>query len=243
MSPTLTCGDYVLVNKLVYGARILTKSDDGKNGGFKSFRFKGFGKIRRNDVLVFNYPYQQDHTLQWDLTVYYVKRCIAVSGDTLWIDKGIYKVRSETGSLLFLNLKMDSVMANKVPNCCFPYNNANYSWTAAHFGPLYIPRKGDKIAIDTVNIVLYQNLITYETNKSITVKNGKVFLDNESVDYYIFSQNYYFMAGDSTPNSFDSRYWGLLPEDFIVGKAFIIWKSIDESTKKYRLERFFKKIM
>jgi signal peptidase I len=238
MAPTLMCGDYVLVNKLAYGARIVTKSNDGKNGGFKSFRFKGYGEIQRNDVLVFNYPYQQGHTLQWDLTAYYVKRCVAISGDTLWIDNGIYKVRSETDSLLFLNLKMDSVTGNK----CFPYD-ANYSWTTIHFGPLYIPRKGDQIAIDTVNILLYQNLITYETNKSVTVKNGKVFLDNEAVDYYIFSQNYYFMTGDSILNSFDSRYWGLLPEEFIVGKAFIIWKSIDESTKKYRWKRFFKKII
>jgi signal peptidase I len=83
MKPTIIAGDYILVNKLAYGARISKNFKFMKDGGtFKSFRVKGFSKVKRNDVLVFNYPYTDWNKLQPDLGVYYLKRCVALPGDT-----------------------------------------------------------------------------------------------------------------------------------------------------------------
>jgi signal peptidase I len=80
------------------------------------------------------------------------------------------------------------------------------------------------------------------TGQSIAINAGEVFLDSVSIREYIFQQNYYFMAGDYVQDSRDSRYWGLLPEDHIVGKAFIIWKSKNRDTGKWQWERLFKEL-
>ena len=117
-----------------------------------------------------------------------------------------------------------------------------YNWNVKNFGPLYVPRKGDTLQIDSKNIPLYKNLIRYETDKEIKTRNDTVFLDDEPLLSYVFQQNYYFMSGDWARYSNDSRYWGLLPEDHIIGKAAIVWKSKDPKTGKIRWERIFKKI-
>lgn len=90
---------------------------------------------------------------------------------------------------------------------------------------IYIPISGDTICLDILNIKLYKRPIYYETGKQITIKNGDVLLGDSTVNKYVFKHNYYFMAGDWSLNSNDSRYWGLLPEDHIVGKVSFIWNS------------------
>ena len=92
------------------------------------------------------------------------------------------------------------------------------------------------------NFQLYKKLIEWEQKKSLQYKDSIVFLNGTSISGYRFLKNYYFMAGDNGMNSQDSRYWGMLPEEYIVGKAWIIWKSIDPYTDKFRWERFLKVI-
>ncbi|MDR3184129.1 MAG: signal peptidase I [Prevotellaceae bacterium] len=246
MEPAILAGDYILVNKLAYGARLPKNFNFMKGGEFETFRVKGFSKIKRNDVVVFNFPYPDWYGIGWDLSLYYVKRCVALPGDTFYIDKGIYKVKNCSDVLgnYEAQRRFSKVRTEEIPPeifHCFP-NNEDYHWTVKLFGPLYVPRKGDTLAIDPKNIALYRNLIRYETNKEIYLKNDTVYLDNEFLQSYIFQQNYYFMAGDWVSDSKDSRYWGLLPEDHIVGKAAIIWKSKKIETDRYRWKRFFKKI-
>ena len=96
--------------------------------------------------------------------------------------------------------------------------------------------------LEVPNYVLYKNLIEYETDQQLTVRDGAVYLDDETIGNYTFQLNYYFMAGDYIFDSRDSRYWGLLPEDCIIGKALFVWRSTDVWTGKIRWNRFFKVI-
>ena len=105
------------------------------------------------------------------------------------------------------------------------------------FGPLYIPVKGDSVTLDRTNFRLYKKLIEWEQQGSLQYKDSTTFLNGKPIYGYRFQENYYFMTGDKGMNSQDSRYWGLLPEEYIVGKAWIIWKSVDPYTDKFRWDR------
>ena len=115
-------------------------------------------------------------------------------------------------------------------------------WDIRNFGPLYVPAKGSVVIMNQMNAILYKQLIEYEQNMKITISGDTVFLNNHPIKWYQFRQNYYFMAGDKTRDSRDSRYWGLLPKKFIVGKATLIWKSVDLNTDEIRWNRVFKRI-
>ena len=246
MLPSIEAGENILVNKLIPGPRVYKKFDfrDGKK--VETYRFNGFRAIERNDVLVFNFPYTGNwNKIKMDLSVNYVKRCIAIPGDTFYIDNGIYKVKniSETlGNLAHQQQVSRKESSGFSPGVyqCFPYDTVHYNWNIKKFGPLYIPKKGDQLKIDTINYRLYKNLIEYETDKKVQLTQGQIYLGDQLLDTYLFTMNYYFMAGDWVLDSRDSRYWGLLPEDHIVGKAWLIWKSQNPQTKKYRWKRFFR---
>jgi len=246
MAPTILPGDFVFVNKMIPGPRIFN-SWDFLTGGtdFSMRRLKGYRKVKRNEIIVFNFPYSDWNKLELDFNIFYAKRCIAIPGDTFYIDNGIYKVKNLSDTLgYYPNQKILSEIPPEkfAPNIynCSPDFDSN--WNIHNFGPLYIPGAHDTVVIDTVNVQFYKKLIEYETNQSIEIKAEKVFLDSISINEYIFQQNYYFMAGDHVQDSRDSRYWGLLPEDHIVGKAFIIWKSKDRQTGKRNWKRYFSKI-
>ncbi|MDR3339401.1 MAG: S26 family signal peptidase, partial [Candidatus Symbiothrix sp.] len=123
-----------------------------------------------------------------------------------------------------LSQKADSVFQPEIFNC-FPHDTADFGWTIKNFGPLYVPKAKDNVRLDTINYVLYKNLITYETDLPVRLREGILYLGDRVVYDYTFQMNYYFMAGDYLFDSRDSRYWGLLPEDHIVGKASLIWQS------------------
>jgi signal peptidase I len=243
MAPTLMPGDFIFVNKMIPGPRIFKSWDFLKNGDFSMKRLTGYRKIKRNEVTVFNYPYSNLNKLELDFDVFYAKRCVAVPGDTFYIDNGIYRVKNCSDTLgHYTNQKKLSEMLPEdfSPHIynCFP--DTVYGWNIKNFGPLYIPGENDTVAIDTMNIRLYRKLIEYETQQPVDIREGQVFISNQSVSEYVFRQNYYFMAGDHVRDSRDSRYWGLLPEDHIVGKAFVIWKSKNRDTGKWQWKRFFK---
>lgn len=119
-------------------------------------------------------------------------------------------------------------------------------WSGDNFGPLWIPSEGATIPINDKNLALYGPTIKlYDHNEDVKIEGGKLFIDGKEVTEYTFKQNYYFMMGDNRHNSLDSRYWGFVPEDHIVGKAFFIWLSLDKEgsfLSKIRWNRFFKLI-
>jgi signal peptidase I len=248
MYPTLIPGDFVFVNKMIPGPRIFKTWDFllKRGGDFSMRRLKGYRKIKRNEIVVFNYPYSNWHRLELDFNVFYAKRCVAIPGDTFYIDNGVYRVKNLPDTLgCYGNQRQVSEAPSESfpPNIygCFP-ESEHYRWNIKNFGPLYIPGENDTVAIDTVNLCLYQKLIEYETQQPVYIKEGQVFIGSKPVGEYVFRQNYYFMTGDYARDSRDSRYWGLLPEDHIVGKAFVIWKSKDREAGKWRWKRFFTKL-
>ena len=118
-----------------------------------------------------------------------------------------------------------------------------YSWNRDNFGPLYIPEKGTTITITPENLPLYEKVILeYEHNQNAKVEKGGLYLNGKPATAYTFKQNYYFMMGDNRHNSDDSRYWGFVPEDHVVGKAVLVWMSADPNggiTDKIRWNRLF----
>lgn len=121
-----------------------------------------------------------------------------------------------------------------------------FPWNGDFYGPLVIPREGMTIDIDEKTLAAYGSTIAkYDHNENVKIENGKLFIDGKELSQYTFNQNYYFMMGDNRHNSLDSRYWGFVPEDHIVGKAFFIWLSIDRNAgflNKIRWSRFFQLI-
>lgn len=246
MEPALLPGDYILVNKMIPGPRIFKNMNIFEGGKIEFNRLKGIRAVKRNDILVFNYPYSDWNKLALDYNVYYVKRCIAIPGDTFLIDNGIYKIknRSDTLGCYENQYRLSQLPDERFPKQvfrCFPKDSL-YHWTVKNFGPLYVPKAGETLQINRQTIPLYRKLIEYETEQKVSIRDSLIFLDDKRIEDYTFSRNYYFMSGDYVNDSKDSRYWGLLPEDHIVGKAAIVWKSKNEDTDQYRFKRFFKRI-
>ena len=291
-------------------------------------RLKGFREVRRGDIVVFGFPNGDtvltrrpaDDYYAWvravgreqairengpvivrpaDKKDHYVKRCVAVAGDTLEVREGRVWVNGEpepdypgkqftyrvvtSGSRinqlkleeLGLNLselyfdsrlpgypmmpltekmleeiqKIQTVVEVK-PNlerypagaqaAVFPYCK---DWTCDYYGPIWIPRKGVTVALDMDNLPLYERIIRDYEHNTLSVEEGQIRINGEIAATYTFQQDYYFMMGDNRHNSLDSRYWGFVPEDHIVGTPSIIWLSTDASKsfpKSIRWKRFLK---
>jgi signal peptidase I len=124
----------------------------------------------------------------------------------------------------------------------FP-DGSYFGWNKDNYGPLEIPGKGWTIEINKDNIAKYAYTIQkFEGHKEVKVENNELFIDGQKVENYTFKQDYYFMMGDNRHDSLDSRYWGFVPEDHIVGKAWFLWLSLDKHKSmfnKIRWSRFF----
>ncbi len=292
-------------------------------------RLKGFREVERGDIVVFGFPNGDtvltrrpaDDYYAWvramgreetirlygpvivrptDKKDHYVKRCVAVAGDTLEVKEGLVYVNGEkeadvpgrqltyqvtTSGSRINSLKLEEIGLNlselyfdsrlpgypmmplteemlekvkeiktvvdiksnveKYPisgqdSAIFPYNQ---HWTCDYFGPLWIPAKGATVALTTENLPLYERIIRDYEHNTLQVKDQTIRINGEVATTYTFQQDYYFMMGDNRHNSLDSRYWGFVPEDHIVGTPSIIWLSTDASKsfpKSIRWKRFFK---
>lgn len=296
-------------------------------------RLKGFREVRRGDCIVFNFPngdtvltrypaadyYALCRTSGKDYTVktygpvkvrpsdkkdHYVKRCVAVAGDTLSVRDGLVYINSQAQTVwpgvqytytvvtngTPINVKtLDNIglnaselrysanlpgypemalteeMVSKVQQCSnvvsveknldvyppdypdsylliFPFTE-EYEWTRDNFGPLWIPEKGVTVELGLDNLPLYERVIRDYEHHDLKVSDGRIYIDSKEVSTYTFEQDYYFMMGDNRHNSLDSRYWGFVPEDHIVGKPAVIWLSTDINKSfphNIRWGRFFK---
>lgn len=123
----------------------------------------------------------------------------------------------------------------------FPNDNT-YSWNEDNFGPLWIPRRGATVALDTDNLPLYSRIIKNYEGNDLQVKDGVIYINGSPTDSYTFGMDYYFMMGDNRHNSADSRFWGFVPEDHVVGSpVFIGWSTDKDKSfpKKIRWNRIF----
>lgn len=125
----------------------------------------------------------------------------------------------------------------------FPYRES-FRWTRDNYGPIWIPEAGATVKLNMENLPLYERIIrVYEKNQLDVTPEGSIIINGNVTDEYTFKQDYYFMMGDNRHNSLDSRYWGFVPEDHIVGRPALIWLSTDINKSfpaNIRWRRFFK---
>ncbi|MCD7937235.1 MAG: signal peptidase I [Tannerellaceae bacterium] len=247
MQPVLESGDYIVANKLIPGPRLynIFKLENGRPPSIK--RLTGYRKVRRNDVVVFNFPHPDNwEKIEMHVMKYYVKRCIGLPGDTVSIRNGYYRT-GDTAESPGNRESQARIAARRkesfepVVYTTYPYQDS-MGWNIKEFGPLYVPRQGDRIVLDETCYHLYKQLIEWEEKGTLEYRDQQFFLNGTPVTSYCFRHDYYFMGGDNGEDSQDSRYWGLLPDEFIAGKAWFIWKSVDPFTRKIRWERILKKI-
>lgn len=121
----------------------------------------------------------------------------------------------------------------------FPHDSTTFQWSMDFFGPLVIPQKGMTIDLTQENIVLYERTIRVYERNDFKIENNQAIINGQAVEKYTFKQDYYFMMGDNRHNSEDSRFWGFVPEDHVVGKAWMVWMCIQPEVG-FRMDRFMK---
>jgi len=145
---------------------------------------------------------------------------------------------------IVLNVEQYENTAREYAYYIFPHS-PDYPWNEDNFGPLWIPEAGKTVPLNLTNLPLYRRIIEAYENNSLEVRDSTIYINGSPADSYTFKMNYYWMMGDNRHDSADSRFWGFVPENHIVGKPKYIWLSLDKEKKflsKIRLNRLFKKI-
>lgn len=213
MNPTLVPGDNVWVNKMLYGPRIYKSFDFEDHAPLNCFRLPGLRKIKPGDVICFNNPlgYDKWTVIEFKINYVYCKRVVGTPGDTIGIKDGITWNNNYNGVIGVIDNQIairntpDSILWRTAFMGTMPFTRP--MWTMKNFGPLYIPEKGVTIELDSIGRAIYGPVIEYETGSWPTYE----------MTSHTFIHDYYFAFGDNSLDSNDSRYWGFIPEDFIIG--------------------------
>jgi len=222
MKNTLLEGDFILVNQAAYS---ISTPHQIPFWGKRLARTEliSTGKPEFNDIVAFEIPVDYYNPEAEDYTIL-IKRIIGLPGDTIEIkDQILYinHIKYRTPSYIKINLNESSI--ENVNKDLFPYNN---KWSLENYGPIVIPKKGMTVELNPNNILCWQNAINIDYGKKIVSVEGTVVnINNQPLREYTFEKDYYFLLGDNRKNSIDSRYFGYIPQEWIIGEAFMIYWS------------------
>ena len=300
MESTLLTGDFLLVSKVHYGARTPMTVGIPFTGIYirgldlPSFRLPGFMDVKRGDILVFNYPVDEEAVSQ---KTNYIKRAVGIAGDTISIqDKVIYingrpeneeetyeqhyqvevrerlrlspsKVRAAGGEMLQSSgdryrINMTAEVAGEMtewrevqniqplvlPRSFNDFARQPFTFARGfqgnyhHMSEFVIPYEGQTVSLSDDNWHLYNDIVARYEDNSVSRDGDQFIINGDTTNQYTIQQDYYFMVGDSRDNSEDSRFWGYVPEDHIVGRAWIIYFSWDGERFLPRIRRMLNRI-
>lgn len=296
MEKTLLTGDFLIVTKLAYGPRtpmtISVPFTDIYIPGVNLpwFRIPGYSEIKRNDIVVFNYPVD---IAPISTKTNYIKRAVGMPGDRLEIDDKLLYVNgelSEEYETLMYNYRVQArervrLSASKVREAggrILQNNNSNYivnmtptlaeemeGWSEVdnveffilpeqqnifsrrgfnfssgfnnhdHIPEFTVPYAGQEVELTEDNWHIYQDILERHERNSVQLNEGQFVINGEETNSYTIQKDYYFMMGDNRDDSEDSRYWGFVPDDHVIGKAGMIYFSWDGERWLPRFNRIF----
>jgi signal peptidase I len=231
MENTLYVGDFLLVNKLAYGLHTprripLTATP------FSSFTLPLFRSVQRGDVIVFEFPGNRNEVKPSE-SVNYIKRCIGLPGDTIEIRSGKVFVNKIQTSFPLHGRRTIHTGGNtfRKNTEMFPESS---TFSDVDYGPVVVPKRGDILKIDPASLSLWRIFIEREGH-TVQFSADTLLIDGIQESSYRVQQDYYFVLGDNRDNSMDSRYWGFVPADHLVGEALFIYWSWDPEIPVYSI--------
>ncbi|MBI1804147.1 MAG: signal peptidase I [Ignavibacteriae bacterium] len=223
MENEIMTGDFLLVNKFVFGGTT-PRTIPFTNTMIPSFKLPAIWNVERGDIIVFVFPGMREEVEPAEFA-YYLKRCMAVSGDTLRIIDRVVYINGQPVPVP-RNIKFNSTIV-KPPDYIdqrifpkgAPFNEDNY-------GPIVVPKKGEIIKLTPANFERWEIFIKREGHVA-EMNDGKIYIDGNVSDSYTVNRNYVFGMGDNRDNSLDSRFWGFIPVESVVGTPLIVYWSWD----------------
>ncbi|MGA9119970.1 MAG: signal peptidase I [Bacteroidota bacterium] len=229
MENEIMTGDFLFVNKFIYGGttpRVVPFT----NLRIPWIRLPAFRDVHRQDVIVFEFPGQRDE-VQSPEFMFYLKRCVAVAGDTVQIINRVLMVDGKPAPIP-RNMKFNTYRIQP-PGLADPrIFPPGASFNEDNWGPMVVPKKGDLITLTPENVRRWKTFIEREGH-AMTYDNGRVTIDGIPSASYTVERNYVMGMGDNRDNSLDSRFWGFVPTDNIVGTPLIVYWSWDPDTPIY----------
>jgi signal peptidase I len=226
MQDTLQIGDFIFVNKFIYGIPTL-KNLPFLGTPIPYLRTPGLKSIHRGDIIVFEFPGERDDIVP-PAKINYIKRCVGLAGDTVEIFNKEVFVNGYTFTLPHRNTPPGP--SRYIPReplaSIFPRESR---FNPDYYGPIIVPKKGMFINLTPDNIAEWFTFIGREGHQVSTDQNGTISIDDQPTDYYIVERDYLFVLGDNRDNSLDSRYWGFVPVENVIGQAMMIYWSWDTS--------------
>jgi len=221
MENTVMAGDFLFVNRLIFGPST-PQIIPFVNIPLPYIQFPGLRRPQRGDVIVFIFPGYRDEVRPREFQ-YYLKRCVAVAGDTL-------EIRNKR---VFVNGVEQPLPPKALVTTLPPPPNDQYrtfprgrGYTRDNYGPIRIPKRGDTIWLTLQNLLEWDIFIRREGH-TVAVQQGQILIDGQPRNFYVVERDYCFGLGDNRDNSEDSRYWGFIPMENVVGKPIIVYWSWD----------------